>query len=106
MEKTSFDEVIVVDGFTLKIRHASDGALANLGYVAREVEGCDISMIGDDYALPLLSHTCAASRAALAKTGMVTEHRRRDGVHYRVRSRILSRDGPSPYFVILANRLS
>jgi GAF domain-containing protein len=99
-----FDEVLVVDALSLKIRHVSAAALARLGYSMAELEGCDVSLIGPQYPQELL----AGKPETLPPQGrrIETEHRQKDGIHYRVSARVHLRQAQSgASFLILANRL-
>jgi PAS domain-containing protein len=99
-----FDEVLVVDALSLKIRHVSAAALARLGYSMAEVEGCDVSLIGTEYPQELLN----GKPETIPPQGrrIDTEHRQKDGTHYRVSARVHLRQSQSAAtFLILANRV-
>jgi hypothetical protein len=102
----AFDEVIVVDALSLKIRHVSATALAKLGYSMPELEGCDVSLIGPDYPQELLA-TRLDKETGDRYRKILTEHRQKDGTHYRVAARIHLRKAQSASsFLILADRVA
>jgi hypothetical protein len=102
----AFDEVLVVDATSLKIRHVSATALAKLGYSMTEVEGCDVSLIGPEYPQELLA-TGLDRDLGDGYRKILIEHRQKDGTHYRVSARIhLRKAQSSANFLILADRVA
>jgi hypothetical protein len=98
--------MIVVDARSLKIRHVSPSALAALGYLRGELDGCDISLIGPGYPRELLPPPCGTGMWVEGARDVLTEHRASDGSQYRVRARIqLHRAPPHLDFVIVAGRV-
>jgi PAS domain-containing protein len=103
LDKT-YDELLIVDAGSLRIRHVSSAALKRLGYSRSEVEGCDVSIVGPHYPRELLPAPHGIADSSGSDRHIVTEHRTRGGAEYRVKVHIqLHRLAKSLNFLLMAD---
>ena len=102
----AFREIIVLAPHSLKVQHASDGALTNLGYQRADLPHLTLEAISCGYPLDQLTSLSLETASGTSVT-FEAQHVRRDGSVYPVEVHAsLSSSQVAPQVVLLANDIS